>query len=287
MENTLNTLPASVLTKNQKKQIVKHFKEDGKNYTLFINLRFDDECNNGHNSFAITGSLYQRTYKVEPESDRDLIASGCIHNDIAKHAPKFRHLIKWHLTSTDGPWGYLGNTLYNAGDLDCWGRKKGEPYNFTRKLKFDNSPFLYKASKELLSFIDLVGLNADWQNFKIVKISHKNGKNKNEYQYSPKYSFNGMDTGEWYKAPFDNLQEANNFVTAMTTCKVEIVQEATAWGEGKERDFEAARNSAVWPEATDEQLSLPKEDLKKLLLARLPALMQNFKSDMEELGFTY
>lgn len=284
---TINTLPTSILTKNQKKQIVKHFKENDKNYTLFINLRFDDECNNGRNSFAITGSLYETGPNARLILDRECITSGAIHDEISKYAPELAYLVKWHSTSTDGPWAYLANTLYNAGDLDCWGRKKGEPYNFTKKIKFDNSPFLYAPTKELLNFIDLVGVAADWKDFKIVQIPHKSSKNKNEYQFSPKYSFNGMHTEEWYKAPFDNLQEANNFVTAMTNCKVEIVEEPTAWGEGKERNFAAARNSAVWPEATDEQLSLPKEDLKKLLLDRLPALMQNFKSDMEKLGFTY
>ena len=284
---TMNTLPASILIKNQKKQIVKHFKENDKNYTLFINLRFDDECNNGRNSFAITGSLYETGPNAGLIIDRTLLASGAIHDEISKYAPELEHLIKWHLTSTDGPMHYLANTLYNASDLDCWGRSKGEPYNFARKLKFGTSPFLYKLSKELLNFIDLVGVAADWKDFKIVEIHHKNSKNKNEYQYSPKYSFNGMGTEEWYKAPFNTLQEANNFVAAMSSCKIEIVEEATAFGEGKDRDFKAARNSAVWPEATDEQLSLPKEDLKKLLLARLPALMQNFKTDMEQLGFTY
>jgi len=287
MENTLNTLPTSIITKNQKKQIVKHFKEDGENRTLFVNLRYDDGCRNGHNTFGITGSMYAGHFASEPSVDRYLLSCGSIHEEIIKHAPELKHLIKWHGTTSDGPVWYLSSTLYHAGDLDCWGRQKGEPYNFSRKLKFDNSPFLYSASKELLDFIDLVGLDADWKDYKIVEILHRNSKNKNEYQYAPKYSFNGMDTEEWHRAPFDNLQEANNFVAAMTNCKVEIVQEPTSWGEGKDRDFKAARNSAVWPEATDEQLSLPREDLKKLLLERLPALMQDFKSDMEHLGFIY
>jgi hypothetical protein len=58
-------------------------------------------------------------------------------------------------------------------------------------------------------------------------------------------------------------------------------------GEGKARDFKAARNSAVWPEATDEQLSLPKAELTALLMARLPALMAEFKAAIESLGFVY
>jgi len=58
-------------------------------------------------------------------------------------------------------------------------------------------------------------------------------------------------------------------------------------GEGKERQFDAARSVAVWPEATDEQLSLPKEELTELLNARLPALMEAFKADMVAAGFLY
>lgn len=163
------TLPTSILTKSQKKQIVKHFKEDDKDYTLFIKLIYDDECGNKHNTFSITGSLYEGTHNFAPISDRYLLACGCLHDEIAKYAPELEYLVKWHLVSTDGPLHYLANTLYHA----------------------------------------------------------------------------------------------------------------------KKRDFEAARNTAVWPEATDEQLSLPSEDLKKLLLERLPALMQDFKLDMEKLGFTY
>ena len=54
-------------------------------------------------------------------------------------------------------------------------------------------------------------------------------------------------------------------------------------GEGKAREFDAARHSAVWPEATDEQLSLPKEELEKLLQARHSQLMAEFQADMVEL----
>ena len=58
-------------------------------------------------------------------------------------------------------------------------------------------------------------------------------------------------------------------------------------GEGKARDFDAARSCAIWPEATDKQLSLPAEELKALLMARHPALMAEFERAVESLGFTY
>lgn len=73
----------------------------------------------------------------------------------------------------------------------------------------------------------------------------------------------------------------------MATCPTDVFTASyePQWivGEGKQREFEAARRSAVWPEATDEQLSLPKEELQKLLEDRHPMLMQQFQRDMLEL----
>lgn len=56
-------------------------------------------------------------------------------------------------------------------------------------------------------------------------------------------------------------------------------------GEGKVRELDAARRCAIWPDATDAELCAP--DLKQRLEARLPALMEEFKSAMESLGFVY
>jgi len=52
-----------------------------------------------------------------------------------------------------------------------------------------------------------------------------------------------------------------------------------------ERDLDAARHAAVWPDATDEDLISP--GLKERLEARLPKIMEDFKHDMEALGFIY
>lgn len=50
-------------------------------------------------------------------------------------------------------------------------------------------------------------------------------------------------------------------------------------------DLDAARRIAVWPDATDDDLLMP--GLKERLLARLPKLMEEFRRDVEELGFTF
>lgn len=56
-------------------------------------------------------------------------------------------------------------------------------------------------------------------------------------------------------------------------------------GEGKERQLDAARRAAIWPDATDAELMA--DDLKERLKARLPALMSEFRAAVESLGFTY
>lgn len=58
-------------------------------------------------------------------------------------------------------------------------------------------------------------------------------------------------------------------------------------GEGKERNLDAARSSACWPEATDAELSVSKEELTAALEARLPALLAAFRADMEACGFLW
>lgn len=55
----------------------------------------------------------------------------------------------------------------------------------------------------------------------------------------------------------------------------------------KVQGLDHARSSAVWPDATDAQLSVPKEELTAALNARLPALMQAFRADIEAAGFVW
>lgn len=53
-------------------------------------------------------------------------------------------------------------------------------------------------------------------------------------------------------------------------------------GEGKQPDLEAARATAIWPDATIEQLQNV-----DILKARLPGLLEEFKVVIESLGFTW
>lgn len=157
----------SVLAKSQFKTFTKKINYEGKDCTMSVTLRYDDACNNGHNTFSITGRIKGGEYN---RYGYEIDMAGCIHNEIKKYFPEFAHLIKWHLCESQQPMYYIENTLYLATD---------------------------------------------------------------------------------------------------------------------KRDFNTARKSAIWEDATDMELSQPREELEKLLLKRLPKLMEEFRHDIEALGFTY
>lgn len=91
-----------------KKTFTKLYTEDGQQYKITAEVRFDDECKNGHKTFAITGEILRKARHGRWEFD----SCGQIRDDIAKHFPNLVPYLKWHLCSTDGPMHYLANTLY-------------------------------------------------------------------------------------------------------------------------------------------------------------------------------
>lgn len=107
---------------------------------LRVKIRFDDQCDNKHNSFAITGDIVNKRGVF--------IAGGCLHDDIGEVFPELSHLIKWHLSSTDGPMHYLENTLYLAGDRDSSGRRAGEVSRSEYVVYFGDSPVHHKFKSD-------------------------------------------------------------------------------------------------------------------------------------------
>ena len=227
MTTTPTALPQSKLARTQYKHHEKTYKNSqGETQRLVVLLRYDDDCKNGHNSFSITAQLYDKHSKRG-----DCSACGCLHDEIAKHAPELAPFIKWHLVSSDCPMHYLSNTVYHASNLDHNGLLKDE----ARQIKNGKT-----------------GLPC-WILEEETKLPEKYVDSETKPEFTGKISYK-----PWMRI-----------------------------GEGKDRDLNAARHSAVWPEATDEELMLPRIELEKLLIARLPSLMEQFKTDMETLGFIY
>lgn len=166
----------SVLTRNQKKKFTKDIIWEGKPHIMHVNIRYDDECNNGHNTFSITGSIWKRG------NQRDCETGGCIHEEIKKYFPEFKDIIKYHLVSSDGPMHYIANTTYWAKDRENMKLPLNAPTKFEKQLKFKNIPLTFEFKQSFLTFLKSV---KDWQAINIIELAHKNDKG---YQYKPKYT---------------------------------------------------------------------------------------------------
>jgi len=222
--------PKSKLTK---RQTDKRVKETPK-FRYTARIRYDDQCGNGHNTFSITCDTDEKCGGRWKES-----SGGCDHGTLAKQFPKLAPFIKWHSCTSDGPSGYIENTIWHITDKDCWGLRKGEYNSFTYEVMVNGKSLF--SSKVFYTF--------------------RNWLHRDEAK-----------------------EQADNFLQNIKPeLNPQIVQTGNGEpSEGKPSDLEAARNSAIWADATLEQL----QD-KKLLEARLPQLMADFKNDIESLGFTY
>ncbi|WKV22098.1 hypothetical protein Phage2-1_00098 [Achromobacter phage 2-1] len=277
------------------------FREDGILKTIDVEVRFDDNCKNGHNDFAITGTIYNPRQDIKTYGDR-IESCGCIHEEIAKHFPEVAHLIKWHLVSTDGPMHYPGNALYHASNRDHWGLLKGEPHPGEQHQDYQiyvgNSPVPHRLGRKFMRWAvarlefmrSTPRTNPDSYDFSVVEVPYPK-KPGEDRDYKSQWTMRGFEAS-WGGAPFATKEEAEGWAKAFNVDRtnheyLKITKVPTLFGEGKVRELDFARSSAIWPEATDEQLCLPKEELKALLDARLPALMVECKRDIEAAGFMW
>ena len=212
------------LVKRQRRKLgPRVYTENGETYRIIANVRHDDDCGNGHNTFSVTGEIVRKQGSRWVED-----SCGCLHDEIARHFPEVAHLIKWHLSSTVGPMHYVANTVYLAGDRDHNGLKAGETRGMVKR---DGSPIY------------------EWR------------------------ADDGMQ-------PYE-LRATGGGMESVTFHLVQRVRV----GEGKERQLEAARSSAVWHDATDEELTAP--GLTERLEERLAALLADFRADVEAFGLSW
>lgn len=244
---------------------------------MFVNIRFDDQCANGHQSFAITADVYT----VASRRQEDIAAGGCLHDEIEKVFPELAPLIKWHLMNTDGPMHYVANTMYHASDK-ANGYSKGEPCAWEQRIRFADSPVAHPITDKLASFIK--GRIASLGDFQVIAIAAEN--KPGGYQFKPKFTFVGYGT-RWHECAFDDEHTAQEWAQALNTRHITFERVPTQYSEGKARNLDAARSCGVWPDATDEELCAEPDVLKAALLARLPALIAAFRADMDAIGMLW
>ncbi len=177
---------------------------------------------------------------------------------------------------------YVANTTYFAGNRDHNGLLEGEASAAHHELfvNFANNPIRHKLRK-MQKFAEFLKDNAPQFDFEIIGIDHDNRET-----YETKYTFGGY-ADKWHECPFDSQDDAERFLYALQNCDPKFATAPTVFGKGKKRELETARHSAIWPDATDEQLSLPKDELTQLLNDRLPALLEEFRIAVESIGFTF
>lgn len=288
-------VPDSVLVKSQKKQEVKlNFQDksiDEGKLDLVVDIRYDDQCGNGHNSFAITGTVY----KAGRRSDSAWLVGGCVHEIIEKHLPHLAKYIKWHGVSSDGPMHFLANTLWHASDCDHEGRKAGDPTEVMVRLsiteqgesEYHDLPIDLEFNPFSCSTHSFPGFFAAAKQtelpMKVVEFATGRSNPAHMLVCGDMEWFGGREGNRYSPAQERLLRRfADLWNCVDTRNRMTCRSEVRAVSEGKEVNIEAARRCAIWPDATLEQL----RD-EEALLARLPFIMDAFKADMEELGFVY
>ncbi len=103
-------------------------------HEMEIEIRCNDECKNGHDTFSITGSIW---YKGDRRNDPSYC--GCIHDEILKQRPDLQPLVELHLSDGDGvPMYAVENGWYH----------------------------LHKSSKE--TFVDYMHIDLDYNKVKAM-----------------------------------------------------------------------------------------------------------------------
>lgn len=266
-------------TKNQKTFGPRPIEGWGEGAAIRAFVEWDDTCRNGHNTFSVTG-------EIRVPGRRDCEACGCLHDEIRAAFPELAEAIEFHLVSADGPMHYPANVTFFAGDRDCWGRREGEPASTKPFARFEGLPLLVPLDKKgIRTVVERVAAGeVDPNELFVVEVEH--GPDKYGTNFEPKWDVVEVDAErKWYECAFDTPAEAEAMLASLCQSRVEIVKVITSWSKGKERELDLARSAAIWPDATDEDLTEP--GLEQRLLDRLPALMERFRAVVEGLGFEY
>jgi hypothetical protein len=85
--------------------------KDAEGNNMYIKIRLNDECHNGHQDFSITCDIYE---KGKPKTDRYHIMGGCCHDEILKALPELKQFVDLHLCDYKGiPMHATANGFYH------------------------------------------------------------------------------------------------------------------------------------------------------------------------------
>lgn len=265
----------------------------GEGGEMRVEISFDDECKNGRNTFTITAEVSTKGSRYR----NDIEAGGTMHKEIARVFPELASLTQWHLFDTNGPMHYVENTLYHASNRADLRYAPGDPCQWETRVRFGKFPVTFKFSKRFREYLAARIEHTKTtkktnphhvEKFEPLAVTYVKRDPKETYEYPPHYTVRGDDCKVWHEAPFANLREAQEFCDALNNYELTFEKVPVSYAKEKPRNLAAARATANWPDATDEQLCSDPDELKVILLARLPAMMQRFRDAVEkECGFMY
>lgn len=117
-------------------KVTKVYQENGRIYRITANISLDDDCNNQHCDWSITGSIDEKKGNGRWYN----IVGGCIHEEILKHFPKLKKFVNLHLCDCYGAPMYAVENGYYFMHKD--GKEAGKKY---LRLTDEEAEQLYQA----------------------------------------------------------------------------------------------------------------------------------------------
>lgn len=140
----------------------KGIRYDGRGCFIHVCVKLNDECNNKHCDFSITGSINL----MKPGNRRDsCVTGGCIHEEIVKHFPELRKYIPLHLCDHNGaPMYPVENGIYHVKNSSKevameYLRITEDEYNVLSLCAIDKAAFKYQLF--MLGIVDRWKQEAD------------------------------------------------------------------------------------------------------------------------------
>lgn len=162
--------------------------EDKEGNTMHIEIRLDDQCENGYEDFSITGTIYE---KDKPCSDKYIIHFGAIHGKILEIHPELKIFTDIHSSDFNGTPTYpVDNGFYHL---------KKDKNVFKRYMRFDSKKAeLFKQVETKDDFKHVLRAHPeimeDWKteaDIAIKWLEEKTGKKfcssatRNHFSYNP------------------------------------------------------------------------------------------------------
>lgn len=193
--------------------------------------------------------------------------------------PDFIGAEVYHGCSLQGPLHYIVNTVYLAGTRDCFGWEAWEQ----RKANVSGLPLWKADTKDLFHLVESLEQPAPLElryEPLLVEKTMKWGPNKGIPVGQPQKDDEGRHLWLISGKPLPLVRSVEAPAPLVYAFKPYL-------GEGKARELDLARRSAMWLDATDEELSVSSEELKAALEARLPKLLLELKGVVEQFGMTF